>query len=78
MVKLMPLPPIISCSSKIQNGSPFWCRLTQVVLEKRQLNGCSSSKRGTMTARAVEAKKFEDFSRILIMIFNDQKVQTLS
>jgi len=33
--------PIISCSSKIQNG--FWCRLTQAVLEKRPLNGCSSS-----------------------------------
>ena len=30
--------PIISCStcfSKIQNGLPFWCRLTLVVLEKR-------------------------------------------
>jgi len=25
---------IISCFSKIQNGLPFWCRLTQVVLEK--------------------------------------------
>jgi len=35
--------PIISCSSKIQNGLPFWCRPTQVVLEKRPLNGCSSS-----------------------------------
>jgi len=35
--------PIISCSSKIQNGLPFWCRLTRVVLEKRPLNGCSSS-----------------------------------
>jgi len=23
--------PITSCSSKIQNGLPFWCRLTQVV-----------------------------------------------
>jgi len=32
-----------SCSSKIQNGLPLWCRLTQVVLEKRPLNGCSSS-----------------------------------
>ena len=30
--------PIISCFSKIQNGLPFWCRLTQVVLEKRPLN----------------------------------------
>jgi len=34
MVQLMPLPPIISCFSKIQNGLPFLCRLTQVVLEK--------------------------------------------
>ena len=34
MVQLMPLPPIISCSSKIQNGLPFWYRLTQVALEK--------------------------------------------
>jgi len=42
MVQLMALPPLISCSSKIQNGLPFWCRLTQVVLEKRLLNGCSS------------------------------------
>jgi len=32
--------PIISCSSKIQNDIPFWCQLTQVVLEKRPLNGC--------------------------------------
>jgi len=36
--------PIISCSSKIQNGLPFWCRLTQVVLENKLLSGCSSSK----------------------------------
>jgi len=43
MIQLMPVPPIISCSSKIQNGLPFWCRLTQVVLEKRPLNRCSSS-----------------------------------
>jgi len=30
---------IISCFIKIQNGLPFWCRLTQVVLENRPLNG---------------------------------------
>jgi len=35
--------PIISCSNKIQNGLPFWCWLTQVVLEERPLNGCSSN-----------------------------------
>ena len=31
---------IISCFRKIQNGLPFWYRLTQVVLEKRPLNMC--------------------------------------
>jgi len=46
MVQLMPLPPIISCSSKIQNVIPFWCRITQVVVEKRPLNGCSNSSKG--------------------------------
>jgi len=34
---------LISCCSKIQNGLPFWCQLTQVALEKRPLNGCSNS-----------------------------------
>ena len=32
--------PTISCFSKMQNGLPFWCWLTQVVLEKRPLNVC--------------------------------------
>jgi len=35
--------PIISCFIKIQIGLPFWCRLTQVVLEKRPLNRCLSN-----------------------------------
>jgi len=34
MVLLIPLPPIISYFIKIQNGLPFWCRLTQVELER--------------------------------------------
>jgi len=29
--------PNISCFIKIENGLPFWCRLTRVVLEKRPL-----------------------------------------
>ena len=37
--------PIISCCLKIQYDLRFWCRLTQVDLEKRPLNGCSSSSR---------------------------------
>jgi len=43
MVHLMPLSAIISCFITIQNGLPFWCRLTQVVSEKRPLNGSSIS-----------------------------------
>ena len=43
MVQLMPLP----CENPIKFKSrlvlPFWYRLTQVVVEKRLLNGCSSS-----------------------------------
>ena len=46
MAQLMPLPLTVSCSSKIQIDLsrlilPFWYRLTQVVLEKRPLNGCN-------------------------------------
>jgi len=41
MVQLMP----VSCSSEIQNGLPFWCQLTQLVLEKRQWMWCSSTVR---------------------------------
>ena len=38
--QLMPLPLTVSCSSKSRLVLPFWYRLTQVVLEKRPLNGC--------------------------------------
>jgi len=33
---------VIFCLIYIQTGLPFWYRLTQVVLEKRPLNRCSS------------------------------------
>jgi len=42
MAQLMPLPtppPIITCFIKIHIALPFCCWLTQVVLEKRPLNG---------------------------------------
>jgi len=35
--------PIISCFNKIKCGFSFWCWLTQVILEKRLLIGCSST-----------------------------------
>jgi len=37
MVQLMQAPPLASLKSRIV--LPFWCWLTQVVLEKRPLNG---------------------------------------
>jgi len=40
MAQLMPLPPTVSCFSKIQIGLPFWYWLTWVVPEKGPLNGC--------------------------------------
>ena len=45
-VQLMPLLPKTSsslASFKFRLVLPFWYRLTQVVLEKTPLNGCSSS-----------------------------------
>ena len=48
VVQLMPLPPIMASflallKSRIVYLLPFWCRLNQVVLEKRPLNRCNSS-----------------------------------
>ena len=40
MAQLMPLPLTVSRFTKIQNGLPFWYRLTWVVPEKGPLNGC--------------------------------------
>ena len=40
MLQLIPLLPIISCFINVQIGFLFRCRLIQVVLQKRQLNGC--------------------------------------
>ena len=40
MAQLIPLPPAVSCSSKIQIGLPFWYWLTWVVPDKGPLSGC--------------------------------------
>jgi len=40
MSQLMPLPLTVSCFSKIQIGFTFLVPLTQVVVDKRMLNGC--------------------------------------
>ena len=38
IAQLVPLPPAVSCFSKIQVGLPFWYRLTWVVLDEGPLN----------------------------------------
>ena len=46
MIQLMPLHPrTLSSLASLKSGLvlPFWYRLTQVVLEKRPLNGCGGS-----------------------------------
>jgi len=40
MAQLMPLPLTAACFSEIQMVLPFWCRLTQVVLDKGPLKWC--------------------------------------
>jgi len=40
MAQLMPLPLTVFAPVKSRLVLPFWYRLTQVVLEKRPLNGC--------------------------------------
>ena len=40
MVQLMPLPPIISCFIRIQNGSAFLISAYHGCPGKRRLNGC--------------------------------------
>jgi len=55
MVQLMPLHPETPsslASFKSRLVLPFWYRLTQVVLEKRPLNGCSSSSSSSIALNA--------------------------
>ena len=40
MAQLIPLPLTFSCFSKSRLVFPFWCWLTQVVLDKGPLNVC--------------------------------------
>jgi len=68
MVQLMPLHPKTPSSLASFKSIlilPFWCQLTQVVLVKRPLNGCSSSSIG-----AVGLKEEKVFSMLLIIIIN--------
>ena len=66
----------ISCFSKIQNGLPFWCLLTRVVLEKRPLNGCSvvvllCYKDGQMSA-------FQQWEKYIAAVSNSWMMQSPS
>jgi len=57
--------PIISCFSKIQNGLPVWCRLTQAVQEKRRLNGSSSSSCCTEFPEFSTFREIPEYSRFV-------------
>ena len=66
MVQLMPLHPMTRsslASFKSRLVLPFWYRLTQVVLEKRPLNRCSSIVVG-------------DYSAAILMAYNSTKVSS--
>ena len=59
MVQLMPLYPqtpscLASCKSRLV--LPFWYWLTQVILEKRPLNGCSSSNSSSSANQGITLK----------------------
>jgi len=55
MVQLIPVPsPSSLASFKSRLVLPFWYRLTQVVLEKRPLNGCSSMSSSSFYIRCVD------------------------
>jgi len=43
MAQLMPLPPTVSCFSKIQIGCTFYGTVARVVPDKGPLNGCCCS-----------------------------------
>ena len=58
MVQLMPLNPRTPsslASIKSRQVLPFWYWLTQVVLEKRSLNGCSGSSGSSYLQHQVRA-----------------------
>jgi len=58
MVQLLPLPslnPIISCLIRLILS--FWYWITQIVLEKRPLNGCSSNSSKSKTICHLYAKQ---------------------
>ena len=48
--------PIVSCFSKIQNNLSFWCRPTQVVMEKRPLNELLSLLPRTLLRKCKQSK----------------------
>jgi len=54
---LHPKPPSSVASFKSRMILPFWYRLTQVVLEKRPFNGCSSSSRIPVTLSVITKHK---------------------
>jgi len=71
MVQLMPLHPKTPsslASFKSRLVLPYWYQLTQVVLEKRPLNGCSSSSSSSIMVQLL-LKFGSYFNRILYRLY---------
>ena len=65
----IPLPLTFSCSSKSRLVLPFWNRLTEVVLEKRPLNGCSTNVCQCVSVRTHNSKTtWPNFTKILSIL----------
>jgi len=77
MVQLMPLPPIISCFIKIWNGLLFWWWLTQVVLEKRLLNACSSDRLPTYVLSLTWTVSVQDIDCLNVTFCNEVMLLTV-
>jgi len=60
--------PIISCSSKIQNGLPFCCQLTQVVMKLLLLQLFYGPLSGTTRVSRYQSRRSFTHSPILIII----------
>ena len=68
MVQLMPVPLPSLASLKSTMVLSFWCWLTQVALEKRLLNGCSSSVVMTDYYLVQKLQNSESHKMILVVV----------
>ena len=72
VVQLMPLHPLTSSFLAVFKSRlvlPFWYRLTQVVLEKRPLNGCSCSSSLLINAKTFLKEETDSYAFFIWLKF---------